>query len=103
MTHSEYASEITRIIDEQTGHSVEYPDSFESDVEACFVRRMSVEDAAEHLYNEWFEDSAEQKITARDAGWAAGKAGRPASDNPHPISVAGHKLWKEAWELSQRD
>lgn len=43
------------------------------------------------------------KPTARDLGWAAGKAGKSASDNPYPISIAGHRMWQKSWELAQRD
>lgn len=43
------------------------------------------------------------KPTARDLGWEAGKIGVPSSANPFPISIAGHRLWQEMWELAQRD
>lgn len=53
MTQSEYAGEITRIIDEMTGHSFQYPETFESDVAACFLAHTPVEQAAEKLFEEW--------------------------------------------------
>jgi len=54
MTRSEYASAITKTIDEATGYTAEYPESFESDIDACFLQRLSVEDAYEKLYEQWF-------------------------------------------------
>jgi hypothetical protein len=48
MTRTEYGAQVTAIIDAATG-GFEYPESFESDVDACFNRRMTPEQAAEKL------------------------------------------------------
>ncbi len=45
MTRTEYGCQITAIIDEQTG-GIEYPESFESEVSARFLRREPLEEAA---------------------------------------------------------
>ena len=48
MTRTEYGAKVTEIIDAATG-GFEYPESFEADVEVCFVKRMTPEAAAEKL------------------------------------------------------
>lgn len=69
MTRSDYASEITTIIDDQTG-GVEYPDSFDGDVEACFLARMPVEQAAAKLQADWF---GEPVLSCQDCEWTGGE------------------------------
>lgn len=53
MTKSHYAGKITAIIDEQTGGTFEYPDTFDSDVDAHFLQRTDTEAAARLLWIEW--------------------------------------------------
>ena len=79
MLYSTYVNEITRLIDEQSGHSVEYPESFESDTAAAFMVRMPLKEAVEYLYNLWFGERKEEcpaleaarleEKLARDAVW----------------------------------
>jgi hypothetical protein len=52
MTLTAYAAKVTFLIDDRI-EDFSFPESFESDVEACFLRRMSPEDAAEHLLATW--------------------------------------------------
>jgi hypothetical protein len=53
MTQSMYAAKITEIIDAQHPDGYVYPESFDSDVAACFARRMTPEAAAEKLLADW--------------------------------------------------
>ena len=48
MTRTEYGAKVTALIDEASG-GFEYPDRFEADVDSCFVRRLTPEDAAVEL------------------------------------------------------
>lgn len=48
-TLTEYAAAITRLIDEATGASFTYPDTFDGDAEACFAKRMAPQEAADKL------------------------------------------------------
>ena len=52
MTRSEYGALVTAAIDAAAG-GTEYPESFDADVDACFLRRESVEAAAEKLRAEY--------------------------------------------------
>lgn len=53
MTRTTYEAKITAIIDEATGGTFEYPESFDSVVEACFLNRMSPEAAASSLMSNY--------------------------------------------------
>jgi len=57
MTATQYGAKITAIIDERTG-GFEYPESFESDVNACFVRWMSPQSAADELLAAYADSQA---------------------------------------------
>lgn len=59
MTLSQYAGRITQIIDADYCPDFTYPDCFDADVESCFQRRMSTEDAAAKLFAEWQEATAQ--------------------------------------------
>ena len=52
MTRTEYGVQVTAIIDARTG-GYDYPDSFDSDVDVCFMRRMTPESAAEKLLSDY--------------------------------------------------
>jgi hypothetical protein len=52
VTQTQYGVAVTRIIDERTG-GFDYPPSFESDVAACFLRRLAPEQAAAELLAEY--------------------------------------------------
>lgn len=52
MTQIEYSGAVTTAIDEATS-GFEYPASFDSDVSACFARRLSVEDAVAKLLQDY--------------------------------------------------
>lgn len=53
MTQTEFGVRVTEIIDEHTGGGIEYPPNFESDLAACFLRRLSPQEAAEELLAEY--------------------------------------------------
>ena len=53
MTTTEYNAKVTAIIDRDAGPDFEYPNSFDSDVAACFQKRMSPEDAAAELLKDY--------------------------------------------------
>lgn len=55
MTQSEYAARITSLVTENAGPNFEFPDSFDGDVQACFLRRMTPEAAAAKLLADWTE------------------------------------------------
>jgi hypothetical protein len=54
MTTTAYGAKVTELIDQRTG-GFEYPESFESDVAACFARRLTPEQAAEKLLADYSE------------------------------------------------
>lgn len=53
MTLTQYAAAVTDLIDPAAARGYEFPDSFDSDVEACFLQRLSPEQAAEKLTTEY--------------------------------------------------
>ena len=55
MTRTMYGALVTAVIDERTGHSFEYPDSFEADVDACFMRQLTPEGAADKLLADYLD------------------------------------------------
>jgi hypothetical protein len=53
MTQTEYGVKVTAAIDEASGGTTEYPDSFEADVATCFLQRLTPEQAATKLLAEY--------------------------------------------------
>ena len=49
MTATIYAAKVTAIIDEATGGSFDYPESFENDCQVYMQQQLSVEQAAEKV------------------------------------------------------
>lgn len=58
MTKSDYARQITEIMDSMTG-GMEYPESFECDVDVCWLKRMPAEAAAAKLLADYDNPNAE--------------------------------------------
>lgn len=57
MTKSDYTAQITEIMDGMTG-GMEYPDSFESDAEFCWPKRMPPAEAATKLLADYGNPNA---------------------------------------------
>jgi hypothetical protein len=54
-TMTNYAAEVTRLMDAAYPEA-NYPESFETDVAACFARRISAEEAAERLMADYWHE-----------------------------------------------
>lgn len=53
MNRTTYQVKVTEAIDAAMGPNFEYPASFEADVDNCFGRHLSAEEAAEELTSEY--------------------------------------------------
>lgn len=70
-------------------------------VRALHVARIPVE--ANSIYGGWTPPPKEEEdvFGATDAGYRAGKAGAPISDNPHTAGSESHQAWAKAWHDGQ--
>jgi hypothetical protein len=54
MTRTEYGVKVTELLDAHTGGEFEYMEGFDSDVDAYFLNRLSPEEAAAKLLEDYW-------------------------------------------------